>query len=140
MEKPQRNLILGGVAVLLLAIAAFVTFGGFGRGGEVPRENVSYCVCLATGEEITVHHRLDEHPPFACGENGPRAAYPWLYCYDCNMRFVPELIRHRDTGEFVYPSHPVCPNCGSTSCGAYVPGLPTQDPVGDCPLPPWPPE
>ena len=137
MEKMTRNATLVGVAIVALAIAAVVTFGGFGREGALPQAHISYCVSLATGEDVVVEHQLDELPPYKCESSGELAVYPWLYCYDCNVRFIPDLVRDEETGLLRYPRFPVCPACGGDGFGSYVPELPNQQPIGDVPLPEW---
>jgi|GEM_PF-772860 len=140
MTRRQRNIALVLIAAGLFAVAGYISFGGLTRGTpKLPHEHVSYCVSLATGKDVVVHHRLDETPPYRCPDTGQLAVYPWLYCRICRLRFVPHLARNETTGRLELPPNPTCPNCGGSNFTAYVPGMPGQQPVGDAKLPEWKP-
>ncbi|MBU0641366.1 MAG: hypothetical protein KKB50_21105 [Planctomycetes bacterium] len=139
MAQNRRSLLLGGVGVAAIVVAAVMFFGGYGRAPSLPDEYGSACVCLSCKEEVKVTYGRDEYPPFTCPLCSAQSAYPWLYCQNCKHRFVPDLVRPDPDGPLRVPGHPVCRKCGSGNVGSYAAGMPGQEPVGDAPLPDWSP-
>ncbi|MBN2445732.1 MAG: hypothetical protein JXO22_03350 [Phycisphaerae bacterium] len=133
----QRNVVLGGIGVVALLIAAYLTFSGVGRTKEVPTTYESYGVCLACKADARFSHDADEDAPYDCKNCGERAVYPWLYCFDCEKRFVPTLVADAD-GPPKMPGFPRCPVCRQSHFAAYDPEDPDQkNSKGDAPLPKW---
>ena len=90
-------------------------------------------------ETLEFEPARDEVIPFTCPKCDERAVYPWQYCYDCQMRFIPQPVRHQPGGPLKLPMHMSCPQCGGENVTGFVPGVPDQQPVGDYPLPQWSP-
>ena len=139
MNKTQRNLILGILAVALLAYSGYRIFGQ--RRGvrtlNIPEEITQNGVCLACKQEVEVTHPLRQRPPYVCPVCGERAVYIWWYCYECHYRFIPTL--EKDENGVLRPTRfPRCPHCGCTTVGEYNPEMGRQTPEADYPLPPWP--
>ena len=138
MSSGQRNAILIGVAVVALAVA--VTLMARSRiAGSTPTQYTVRGICLACQAEAETTQPLAAEPPFVCPKCGKQAVYPWFFCYDCQKRFIPDLVRPRPSEPLRIPSWPSCPcsNCRSTHVGQYDPLL--HNPVGDAPLPKWQP-
>jgi hypothetical protein len=135
----QRNAILGGVAVVALVVAGYMFFGGPGRSGAVAEVFTEQAVCLACQREAEVSHRAGEAAPWKCPHCSEVAAYPWLYCHDCNKRFVPQLVPGQNGEPPRMPGFPRCPLCRGQNFGTFLPGTPGQEPTGDAPLPKWKP-
>jgi predicted RNA-binding Zn-ribbon protein involved in translation (DUF1610 family) len=135
----RRNLILGGVAVVILGVAAvlYVTRAGSGKA-ELPTQALTYGVCLACQQDVEVAHGMTEQAPFVCPKCGARAVYPWFYCLECKKRVVPHLEKVAGADYPVLPVVPVCPACGASRLRAYRPDIGIET-SGDAPLPPWPP-
>jgi predicted RNA-binding Zn-ribbon protein involved in translation (DUF1610 family) len=139
MRESQRNLALGGLAVVLLAAAVYLYFSRSRVGAELPTQARVQGVCLACERSVEITHAVNEIAPFRCPECGEQAVYPWKYCYQCNKRFVPNPVRYPGEEHPRLPSIPVCPLCGGSRTGGYNPNNPRQAPEGDdAPLPAWP--
>ncbi|MBU0637359.1 MAG: hypothetical protein KKB50_00725 [Planctomycetes bacterium] len=136
MSKEKKNLALGAVAVVVLAAAAFMLFQSRSTA-ELPSQFVADAVCLACGSEVQANRELTDRPPWKCPGCGERAVCPWMYCYDCQRRFVPAPIKHEGEPPTM-PAIAACPQCGGTSTGSYVAEDPDQVVQGDLPLPKWP--
>ncbi len=135
----QRNTVLGGVAIVAIAAAAYFTFSGYGRQKPLPTTVHTLGVCLANGKDVEITHELDEVAPWTCPECGEQAVYPWLYCFDCQRRFVPKLDRDSQ-GILRMPPYPACPACGSQSYSAFKPEDRRQElKRKDARLPKWQP-
>jgi len=136
----RRNLILGSVAALLIAVAVVYTLTRPKVGADLPREISANCACLACKQPVQIVARTKEPRPYTCPKCGQRAVYPLYQCHACGKVFVPNLVTYEDE-EFPeqYPAIPVvpsCSTCGSTNVGAYI----GQEPVAadQLVLPPWP--
>lgn len=138
MTKQQKNVALGGVAVLLLAAAGF-RFYRVATSESVPAQIEANAVCLACQQEVAIQAGLADRPPWKCPRCGQQAVFPWMYCAHCRVRFVPQPERKPD-GSWGLPVVPVCPKCGGAEVGSYLGEAMDQVPEGDLPLPPWPPE
>lgn len=139
MNKTQRNLALGTLAVVLLAYSGYRIFGQRRGVGalNIPEQITQHGVCLACKQEVEVTHPLRERPPYVCPVCGERAVYIWWYCYECHYRFIPTLEKD-DQGVLRPTRFPRCPHCGCTTVGEYNPEMGRQTPEADYPLPKWP--
>lgn len=137
MSQPQRNVVLGAIAVAAIVVAIVLFARGGAQSRAVPKDYTIEGVCLACREEAQITQPLGEYAPFPCPHCGKQAVYPWFYCYDCNRRFVPELVRPEPNGPLRLPMGPRCTACRSNHVGQYDPQWPTQHPIGDAPLPKW---
>jgi len=138
--SPRRNILLGVTTVVLLVAAGYLYFSRAGAEAELPQEYTVDGVCLACGQEVHVVAKITDPQPYVCSSCGERAVYTWLYCYDCNKRFVPRLQASPGGGLPNLPVIPSCSECGSSNVSQYVPADATQQAVGDAPLPDWPPK
>jgi DNA-directed RNA polymerase subunit RPC12/RpoP len=137
MEQSKRNMLLGGVAAILLAFAGYRVFFGATGKPELPDMYTSYGICLACGQEATVVHSKDQREPFHCEACGHDAVYSWWFCDDCRYRFIPELIRR--PGEPPRPTpFPVCTHCNCKGVAGWDPENPNMVPEGQAKLPEWP--
>ena len=137
MADSKRPLVLGIVGILAAVIAIYMFFG-YGRSAERPTAALVKGVCLACQQEVESEHALHERAPFVCPKCGEQAVYPWLYCFECNMRFVPRLEQRDDGGPPRMPAHPRCPACRSRGVGAFIPEIANPE-TTDAPLPEWTP-
>lgn len=139
MNEGQRNILMGGVAIILIggAVAVFALRGG--GNTKLPTDSTIYGVCLACEEDVTTTQPLGAIAPYPCPHCDKQAVYPWMYCFDCNRRFVPDLVRPDINGPLRMPGYPKCPcrGCRSDYVGQYDPEMPNQNPVADVPLPKW---
>lgn len=132
----RRNLILGGVAGVLILVAILYTVTRPSVGAKIPQEIRPNCACLACRQHVRITAKLTDPRPFACPECRERAAYPLLICYDCGRHFVPRLIRHADSELPSMPMVPSCLACGSMNVGGYTGS--EMIPADELVLPPWP--
>lgn len=132
----MKNAILGAVAVVLLVAA--VVFAVMHRGGApdvLPQKFVIVGVCLDTREEVRIEVPSTETEPYACPGSGVRSVYPWYFCNNEQIRFIPHLTPD-DRGVLRLPISPRCTVCGTSDVGPYDPDFPGQEPKGpDAPLP-----
>ena len=134
----RRNLMLGGAALLLLGLAAYLYFSRSGVKADFPREYTVDGMCLACQTPARVSAPLAEHEPLVCPACEARAVYGWWYCYDCNKQFIPNLVPSADGGPPRLPVVPVCTGCRSARTGAFISDDPEQEPLGKVALPKWP--
>lgn len=139
MDDSKRNLVLSGVTVVALGLAAYFYFSG-GEAVALPKMVNAEVVCLHCKEESLISYDRAAFPPYTCPACGERAAYPWLYCYDCNRKFVPTLIEREGHDLPIPTPFPTCTYCGCRNVSAYSTELPNQTPVGNAKLPKWPPK
>lgn len=139
MSSTARNAAVGVIAVALIAFAVY-RFGRAGGAAPIPSQYTIEGVCLACKNEVRADASLNQPQPLRCPSCGQDAVYEWMYCNACKKRFVPNLARPDPQGPPRVPVVPSCSACGSTNVTAYIPEDPTQQPVGDAPLPPWPPK
>jgi predicted RNA-binding Zn-ribbon protein involved in translation (DUF1610 family) len=132
----RKNLVLGGIAAVLLLIAGYRLILHALQPDILPTHINPNAVCLACQKDVAVTPRLSEAPPWKCPQCGQASVYTWLYCYDCRKRLVPNLELRGGTR--MPPIMPACPKCGGTRVGAYDPIDPEQKSEGDLPLPKWP--
>lgn len=130
----MKNYILVGVAILLLAFAAWRLTGRRSGKLNLSRPVLQPAVCLNCQQEIDVERPFGEAPPYKCPACDQRTACPWWYCYDCHWRFVPELRKTED-GRVRPEGNPVCTHCGCANVSEWYPASGTQTPMGDAPLP-----
>lgn len=138
MEKHTRkNLILVGVAIAAGLFAAWRLTRPSGAAIGVPETLVSSGVCLSCKQEMQVKHATRDAGPYLCPGCNESAVFRWMYCQNCNHRFVPNLIQKPGKpprpDPFAY-----CPHCGCETVEPFRPESPEQTPVGDAPLPKWP--
>ena len=136
MSKTHKNLLFAGLAIVLLVVAGYRQVGYASREG-LPTQATTNSICLACQKEVAVTAEITDRPPWVCPLCGERAVYPWIYCYRCKMRFVPELVRYPGQPPKM-PAIPACPKCGRTETGACLADDPEQPVEGDLPLPKWP--
>jgi DNA-directed RNA polymerase subunit RPC12/RpoP len=139
MRVSNRDLVLGGLAVLLIAAAAvlYATWAGSAKA-QLPRSATTLGVCLACKQECAVSHGTAEVAPFECPNCAERAVYPWYFCLDCKKRFVPALVSGPEDEYPRVQPFASCPACGSPRVRGYLSAMEPQV-AGDAPLPPWPP-
>jgi DNA-directed RNA polymerase subunit RPC12/RpoP len=134
----RRNLLLGGLAVVLLALAAYLYFSRAGTGADLPDQYTINAVCLACQQEARITASMGERQPLVCPHCGERAAYSWYYCFNCNKLVIPNLEPAPGGGPPRIPIIPHCPICGA-EVGSYMPEDPLQKPTSEhAPLPKWP--
>ncbi len=139
MSAGKKNLVLGGGALVLLAAAAvlLVTRGG-GAQAKFPTGYVVHGVDFDTKTEVTIHATNKDAAPYVNPATGKRAVYPWFFCEECRLRFVPALEPSRTGGPPKLPMIPACPTCGKAGT-PWSPEDPEQaQPTGDAPLPALP--
>jgi hypothetical protein len=139
MSSGKKNLLLGAAVVALLAAAGVILVTrGVGGGAKYPSGYVVHGVDLETKAELTIHATNKEGAPFVNPATGKRTVYPWFFCEDCRIRFVPDLVPRPDGGPPKLPMIPACPKCGKSGT-PWSPELPEQaEPAGDAPLPALP--
>lgn len=136
----RRSLVLGATAVVLLALAAYLYFSRADAGSAaLPDEYTVHAVCLACRQEARISAPIRQSPPLVCPHCGERAAYSWFYCERCRKRVIPNLQPAPDGGPPKIPMIATCRLCGSP-VGTYIPESPEHQPIGDAPLPEWPPK
>jgi hypothetical protein len=136
MGRATRNaLLLSVAAVLLIAAGLRLTFSHSTAG--VPARFTADAVCLACQQDVTVTPKLSEPAPWKCPKCGEQAAYTWLYCPRCEVKFIPELVRVHGRPPR-QPMIPTCPRCGGQHVTAYWAKDPEQPAQGRLPLPKWP--
>jgi hypothetical protein len=136
MTAAKKNLLLGvGVAVLLAAAGVlFFTRGGNAQA-KYPTGYVVQGVDLETKADVTIHATNKESAPFVNPSTGKRTVYPWYFCEECKLRFVPALVASKTGGPPKLPMIPACPKCGHSGT-PWSPEDPEQaTPAGDVPLP-----
>ncbi len=139
MSNAKKNLMLGGGAVVLLAAAGvlLLTRGGTGAQAKYPTGYVVHGVDLETKAELTINATNKQGAPFVNPATGKRTVYPWFFCEECRVRFVPELVARPD-GPPKLPMIPACPKCGKSGT-PWAPEFEEQaEPAGDAPLPTMP--
>jgi len=137
MAQGQRNLLFGGLAIVVLVLAGVFFVRGQKTTSEVPDTYSIYGVCLACKAEGQTSFAHDERAPHRCDACDEMAVYPWYYCLDCQKRFVPNLYRRDPDGPLRVPRGATCTGCGSSNVTQYIEGM--YKPVGDVtPLPAWP--
>lgn len=138
-EATIKNLVLGGVAVVLLLASTWFTCSHESPQARLPDEFTSYGVCLETGDEVTAVYGADQRAPWVNPSTGRRTVYPWYYCRECQTRFVPELQPDRAGGLPRVPVVAICPECGSQKTVPWTKeGMFAQEPKKTIPPPPMP--
>ncbi len=136
MPSSRSKMVLGSIAVLALAIAAYVTLSS-GEELAAPGETLRVTgVCLACQAAVDQQYPRRAHTPYHCDACGEDAVYPWLFCHDCKKRVVPRLADDRD-GVPRIPLNPTCPACGGPSLMQWLSEEPMHEAVEDAPLPAW---
>ncbi|RMF83286.1 MAG: hypothetical protein D6744_04925 [Planctomycetota bacterium] len=139
MENSTRNIVLGTIAALALALAAWRFVSKPPQKFEIPKTINHYAVCLSCKQESLISHPKELAAPWECPACGEKACYQWLYCSECNYRFVPNLVWREGIDHPIPNPYPYCTHCGCTNVTAFSPNNPDQAPLGDAPLPEWPP-
>ncbi len=130
----KRNLVLGGVAVVLIAVAVYMFLPR--RNVRTPLQNYNaHGICLNCKAESPFTADLRTPAPFRCPSCGEEAVYPVLSCGDCGTRFVADLQRFPGQPPRSNP-FPTCPKCNCTTVSAWDPAAAsaTDPPI----LPKWP--
>ncbi len=140
MSTGQRRGLLMVVAVVALVVAGFLLVRNAGGPPKLPESVLVEGVCLSCKKAHSGTHALTEHEPYECGGCKTRAVYPWYYCYDCQRRFVPTLMRPNPGQAMRLPVSVTCPGCQSGNTTPFESGFVAQDQIkGDLPLPKWEP-
>ena len=140
MNPQKRKVIMGGVAIAAFVIAGVLLIRNMGAASTESTSVDVNGVCLACKKEVQASYPLVP-APHQCPQCSAVAVYPWMYCRDCEMRFVPEL-EVRD-GVPRIPMIPRCPKCGGGQAEPWYPGIEQEFETtskGDLPLPKWPPQ
>lgn len=138
MNATHKNVILIAVTVVALGLAAWL----FARSqpAKLPLAD-SYQflgACLACKQEVSGSYKRGELEPYHCPLCNQQAAFVWRYCYDCEKRTIPRLVRREPEAPKTVPPFATCSKCNCPEIGQYDPAMPDQHPKGDNPLPPWP--
>jgi hypothetical protein len=140
MDNSKRNIAFVVGSVVLLGIAAYRLTAVARVPSLVPDSFTTVVMCMDCKQESDITYDSAERPPHTCPACDARSAYDWMYCLDCNHRFIPELvIRSGDERPSPKPVY-ACYNCGCMSYTTFRPSDEFQHPVGDAKLPPWPPK
>ncbi len=134
MNKSAKNWTLGLLAVAALAFAGWRLTRPSGADIQIPTEVLSPAVCLSCKQEVEVKRSLRDPGPYQCPACSSPTAYVWLYCQECNYRFLPNLVAKEGRLPRANP-FPYCTHCGCETVAAYDPTNPEQSPAGDAPLP-----
>lgn len=137
MSSGTKNGLLGVVAVALLVYAGYRIFFVGAEPFQPPRTKSGFGVCLHCKQDTTFKVDAREQAPYVCQGCGERAVYPWMYCLQCNHRFVPDLER-TGSGPPRIGTFLSCPVCGCYEMMAFNPADDSITPAGDAPLPKWP--
>lgn len=132
----RRNLILAGVAGVLILVAIVYYVSRPSASAEFPDEIKTNCACLACRQHVRIEAKLTDVPPHECPECGQQAAYPIFLCRGCGKYFVPNLTPAEGGQPPGLPMIPTCSTCGSQDAGGYT-GTETI-PSDELVLPPWP--
>lgn len=134
----MRNLVLGGIAIVLFAVAGYVFLRPAGGKIRLPDEYQYRGICAACKSEVMGKYSKHEHEPYQCPACSERAAFLWRYCSVCHKRTLPELVKPAEGGPKTVPAMPLCPVCRCFDLSPFDPDRPDQAPTGDNPLPRWP--
>lgn len=137
MDNTKRNVALISVAVVLIGFAAYRIVYSRSTPPPLPTKVNAIGVCLACQEQVEFTRNMTDMPPFHCPACGADAVYAWMYCYDCNRRFIPEMQNVPGQPPRPVP-FPACTHCGCQNVSGYDTEDPTQAPIADAELPPWP--
>ena len=138
MRLSARQAVLGALAAVGLVVAIVLAARALRAREGLPATYMIDGVCLKCAQSGQFEYSAKADQPLKCPKCGERAVYSWMYCNACRRRFVPNLVSRAD-GPPALPMAPVCTACGSSNAGAYIAEDTTQQPVGDAPLPKWPP-
>jgi hypothetical protein len=116
----RRNVILGGIAGVLILAAIVYTVTRPKVSADLPTEVKVNCACLACRQHVRVTAKVTDPCPYKCPECGERAAYPLFVCRDCGAYFVPNLVPREDREWPSMPVVPSCLKCGSANVGGYI--------------------
>jgi DNA-directed RNA polymerase subunit RPC12/RpoP len=138
MAASQRNLILGVIIVIGFGAAAYSFVFRGRRDATAATQFTEAGVCLSCKTEGEVTYPRQEAAPHKCPKCGTPAFYPWYFCFDCQKRFVPALVRRDPGGPLRLPLGIACTSCGGTNVSVFLPNQADYRPSGDAPLPKWP--
>ncbi len=134
----RRKIILGCLAAGLFALAGLI-FSYSGASAQYPETYRVNGVCLACKQEGRLEPKTAETRPYECPHCSERTFYPWYFCSDCKMKFVPDLVKNPGGGKpHGLPPVPACSECGSIHVGTYFPSDPEQVATGTAELPELP--
>lgn len=133
-----KNAVLITIAVIAVGVAVYRFTSAKPTSFRPPDTIGVDGVCLNCKQEVHVDVPAREPTPWVCPACGERAVYTWMYCGECQYRFVPNLIPGAE-GYPVPPQVKTCTHCGCQKVGAYDPDSTIQSPVGDAKLPKWTP-
>jgi hypothetical protein len=140
VSQSQRNVVFGAIAVVALAVAAYLFISNSGGQAEIASELRTYGRCLACSYESFIDYNRNQIPPFPCPDCSETAVYSLYYCYDCHKRFVPNLEKIDADGPPRPPVPPLvvlCPQCRGDTVMAFIPDKMGEEPQGDLPWPDW---
>lgn len=136
----MKNAILAVVAVLGFGVAGFMVYRSSTSDPSTPDAFEAIGACLDCKQEVHVKHDAMEVEPFACTACGKKAVFKWMYCNQCNRRFVPVPAKSPIDGSPCLPQTPECSGCHCADVTFYIAGFENQIPAGDVELPPLEPK
>jgi hypothetical protein len=136
MEQGKRNVVLGGVALVAIAIAVVVFAKTSTKAGPSKTVQVNG-ICLSCQKEAQINVPTAVRPPYTCPACNKSALYAWFYCQQCGKRFIPTLERREANGPLRIAIECRCPACGSTEVTPWDPTDPEQPDKGTATLPKW---
>jgi DNA-directed RNA polymerase subunit RPC12/RpoP len=135
MSPTRRNIVLAGLAIGLFIVAG-VIFSRSDASADYPSTYMLDGVCLQCKQDGRLQLKTAQIPPYECPHCHERAFYPWFYCSDCKVKFVPNLVKNPGGGRpHGLPVVPMCSECGGPHVGNYIPTDPEQSPTGVADLP-----
>lgn len=134
----RRNVLFGALAVVVVAAAIILLVRSRTDAPEIGATAAYYGKCLACPFEGEVKHAAGEYAPHKCPDCAKASFYPLYYCEECNIRFVPNLVRLEPGGPLRVPDRIQCPVCNGPNCLAFIPKFVTEPLKGDAPWPDWP--
>lgn len=139
MSESTRKRATLGVSIVVIGLAVYYSVRNSSNRDKYPQELTVDGVCLACKHEVKARIKAtSEFAPYECPLCKEVAVYPWFYCDNCRMRFVPELIPGAGhDGKPALPASPKCTSCKSNLVTQYIPGFHPQ-PAGNAPFPKWP--
>ncbi|MGE3182701.1 MAG: hypothetical protein AB7N71_13805 [Phycisphaerae bacterium] len=136
----MKNALLTVVALLGFGGAGYLIYRGTTSTSSAPDHFEAAGACLDCKQEVHVKHGAMEVEPFLCSACGKKAVFKWMYCFQCNRRFVPMPAKSPIDGTPCLPAHPECSGCHCADVTYFIEGFENQIPAGDVPLPPLQPK
>ena len=134
-----RNVTLAVIAVAVLGVAVYRIKGSASEESIVPSKLTNHGHCMACALDTGFTVDKNDKTPHACPDCQERALYQWMFCRDCNKKFIPNLVYRRAESEFPQPEPFFsCPACGCSSYSLFSPDDPMLEVVGTAKMPDWP--